>query len=217
MLGMANFGPANCLLLSKKISKFHELFNLDLDDIMECGITPGMAATLFSALNSVYKVPLDKFLAALNIPKLGPNTAKILSKQYKTLDAVRNLSVLDIVSDIERAGTESARKLVAGIAAASDEIDALLKFITVDDLNSSTSGSAFAGMTICITGTLSIDRSIWKEKIENNGGKFATSVSKNTTCLICNQNNSTSSKYKKAAQLGIPVYTEDWLLNKLNS
>ena len=216
MLGMNYFGPSNCLLLSKKVFKFHELFRLDLDDIIECGITPGVAATLYAEINSVHTVALDKFLASLNIPKLGPNTAKVLSNQYKTLDAVRNLSVLDIISDIERAGEESARKLIKGIADASEEIEALLKYINIDDLNSSSSGDAFKGMSICITGSLSVDRNIWKEKIEKNGGKFLSSVSKNTTCLICNQSNSTSSKYKKAVQLGIPIYTEDWLINKLN-
>ena len=217
MLGMNNFGPSNCLLISSKVSRFHELFNLTIDDFISCGIGQGMAAKLLKEVKAVTTAPLDKFLASLNIPKLGPNTAKILANQYKTLDAVRNLTVLDIVSDIERAGEESARKLVNGIKAANEEIDALLRFIEVDDLNSTNSGQAFAGMIICITGTLSVDRNIWKEKIENNGGKFSTSVSKNTTCLICNQSNSSSSKYKKAVQLGTPIYTEDWLLNKLNS
>ena len=216
MLGMNNFGPSNCLLLTNKVSKFHEIFTLTLSDIIGCGLGDGMAQKLLNEIKKINNVPLDKFLASLNIPKIGPNTAKILANQYKTLDAVRNLTVLDIVSDIERAGEESARKLVQGLNQASEEIDALLKFISIDDLNSKCKGQSFSGMTICITGTLSVDRNVWKEKIENNGGKFSTSVSKNTTCLICNQKSS-SSKYTKAVSLGIPIYTEDWLIDKLNN
>ena len=219
MIGLNNFGPNNCLLLSKKVSKFHELFTLSLQDIVDCGLGEGMSKKLLDEIDKIKNgyVPLDKFLASLCIPKMGPNTAKLLSNQYKTLDVIRSLTVLDIVSDIERAGEPSARILVNGIRNAEEEINALLNYFEVSDLNSKVSGQAFVGMIICITGTLSVDRNIWKEKIENNGGKFSTSVSKNTTCLICNQNNSTSSKFKKAVQLGIPIYTEDWLVNKLNS
>ena len=217
MLGIANFGPANCLLLAEKVSQFTDVFTLSVEDIVSCGIGEGMAQKLYSEIEKVKGyVPLDKFLASLCIPKLGPNTAKVLAKQYKTLEAIRSLSVLDIVSDIERAGEASARILINGIKEAESLIDSLLQYVRPSDLNSSDSGDSFAGMIICITGTLSVDRNIWREKIEANGGKFSTSVSKNTTCLICNQKNSTSSKYKKALQYNIPIYTEEWLINKLN-
>lgn len=217
MLGMANFGPSNCLILAKQVSRYHELFELQLSNLLDLGFGEGMAKKLLSEISKTQVVPLDKFIASLNIPKLGPNTAKILAGQYKDLDTIRELTVLDIVTDIERAAEPSARILVKGIQNASSDIDSLLKYVTVDDMKSTNSGHAFSGMLICITGSLSIDRNVWKEKIENQGGKFSTSVSKNTTCLICNSNNSTSSKYKKAVQLNIPIYTEEWLINKLNN
>lgn len=215
MLGMRNFGPANCLLLAERVPAFHEVFALSLQDIIDCGIGEGMAQNIYNEIRSVKVVPLKNFLACLNIPKMGPNTAQLLATTYKSLYAIRNLTVLDIVSDIDRAGEDSARILVNGIKAAENEMDALLQFIQVDDITSTNSGNAYEGMIICITGPLSVDRNVWKEKIEANGGKFSTSVSKNTTCLICNQKSSTSSKYKKALQLGTPIYTEEWLLEKL--
>jgi len=217
MLGMKNFGPRNCLLLAERVQAFHEVFSLSIKDIIDCGIGEGMAQNIFNEIKAVTVVPLKNFLACLNIPKMGPNTAQLLASTYKSLSAIRELSVLDIVSDIERAGEDSARILINGIRDAAEEMDALLQFIQVDDITSTNSGNAFAGMIICITGPLSVDRNVWKEKIEANGGKFSTSVSKNTTCLICNQKSSTSSKYKKAVQLGTPIYTEEWLIDKLNN
>lgn len=216
MLGMRNFGPANSLLLSKKITAFHQVFTLTVQDIVSCGIGQGMAQNIFSEIASVKEVPLKNFLACLNIPKIGQATAHVIANKFKTLQAIRSLSVNAIVSSMDRVGPDLARYIVQGLAEASDEIDSLLKYVSVVDLSEESSGAlALEGMTICITGTLSIDRNTWKDRIEKNGGKFASSVSKNTTCLICNQQSS-SSKYKKAQELGIPIYTEEWLIDKLN-
>ena len=52
------------------------------------------------------------------------------------------------------------------------------------------------------------------KKIENAGGKVVGSVSKNTTILINNDNNSTSSKNLSAKKLNIPIMTEDEFLKK---
>ena len=46
------------------------------------------------------------------------------------------------------------------------------------------------------------------EDIENNGGKVISSVTAKTDYLISNDSDSTSSKSKKAKDLGIPIISE---------
>lgn len=216
-LDMEYFGQANCSLISTKISAFNELFAMTVPDIISCGIGAGVAEIIYKNIHKCTSFPLHKFLAALCIPKVGPETAKLLANTYKSLDAILNVSALEIVMDIERAGEESARKLVKGIADAKNEIQFLLKHISVEDITSKVQSTSMAGLLICITGPMSVDRIIWKEKIEASGGKFSSSVSKNTSCLICNSDSSTSSKFRKAKELNIPIYKEDWLVSKLQT
>lgn len=70
------------------------------------------------------------------------------------------------------------------------------------------------GMTFVITGKVEkfANRNAIKDEIESKGGKVAGSVSKNTNYLVNNDMNSTSSKNKKARQLGIPIINEDELI-----
>ncbi len=66
-------------------------------------------------------------------------------------------------------------------------------------------------MTFVITGSLENyeNRDELVKVIEDNGGKTASSVSKNTNYLINNDINSNSSKNKKAKELGVKIISED--------
>ena len=73
----------------------------------------------------------------------------------------------------------------------------------------------FTGMSIVVTGTL---QNYTREKIEeliiSNGGKAASSVSKNTAFVVAGAN--AGSKLTKAEALGVPVISEDEFALKLN-
>ena len=66
-------------------------------------------------------------------------------------------------------------------------------------------------MTFVITGSLNNyeNRDVLIKVIEDNGGKSATSVSKNTTYLINNDTTSNSTKNKKAKELGVKIISEE--------
>ena len=53
------------------------------------------------------------------------------------------------------------------------------------------------------------NRDAFKAYVEANGGKVAGSVSKKTDFLVNNDVESTSSKNKKAKDLGVPILSED--------
>ena len=72
----------------------------------------------------------------------------------------------------------------------------------------------FAGKTFVLTGTLQIyTREEAQEKIESLGGKTADSVSKKTSVVIVGEN--PGSKYTKAQELGIEIWTEEDFKEKL--
>lgn len=73
-------------------------------------------------------------------------------------------------------------------------------------------------ITFVITGKLNTfkNRDAIKAEIEFYGGKVSGSISKNTKYLINNDINSTSSKNKKAKELGIPIITEEDFLHMID-
>ena len=81
------------------------------------------------------------------------------------------------------------------------------------------SAQSLLDKTFVITGTVEhfTNRKELKEKIESLGGKVTGSVSKKTDYLINNDTMSSSSKNKKAKELGIPVITEEEFLSMINN
>ena len=72
----------------------------------------------------------------------------------------------------------------------------------------------FSGKTFVLTGSLELfTREEAEEKIELLGGKTSSSVSKKTSAVIVGAN--PGSKYTKAQELGIPIWTEKEFKDKL--
>jgi len=74
----------------------------------------------------------------------------------------------------------------------------------------------FQDKSFVLTGTLTkLARDEAKNLIENAGGKTVGSVSKKTYAVIVGDN--PGSKYDKAKELNIPIWTEEEFLEKINS
>ena len=88
--------------------------------------------------------------------------------------------------------------------------------IPVEEVNSE--AQIFENMIFVITGSVEhfTNRNEVKDVIESKGGKVTGSVTAKTNYLINNDVNSTSSKNKKAKELGIPIITEEEFINMLN-
>ena len=75
----------------------------------------------------------------------------------------------------------------------------------------------FDGVTFVITGAVHHfkNRKEVKAKVEELGGKVTGSVTSKTDYLINNDKNSSSSKNKKAKELGIPIITEEQFIDMI--
>lgn len=90
------------------------------------------------------------------------------------------------------------------------KIEALIAELQIEVPKVEEGSQTLSGMNFVITGGLTYfaNRNDLKDAIEQKGGKVTGSVTSKTTCLINNDVASTSSKNKKARDLGVPVLSE---------
>ncbi|BCJ94897.1 DNA ligase 2 [Anaerocolumna cellulosilytica] len=161
-----------------------------------------------------------KFLYSLGIQNIGLSNAKLICKEFKNnfdemrkTESDRLLTIPGIGGVIADSFVEFFRKESNLIM-----IDNLLKEITFESQEIKTENSTLTDKTFVITGSLEKfeNRNALKEFIEAKGGKVTGSVTSKTDYLINNDNLSSSSKNKKAKELGIEIITEEEFINLSN-
>lgn len=160
---------------------------------------------------------LPNFLYALGINHVGLSNAKLLCKNYDNdLEAIMSANE-DELDEIDGFGTVIAHSINSYFTNEKNRmlVEKALKYITFLQQESADENGVLKGMTFVITGDLEKykNRKELQKEIEYKGGKVTGSVTNNTTYLINNDSLSESSKNKKAAELGIPVITEDEYIN----
>lgn len=167
---------------------------------------------LIKSIEKSKEVLLPNFIYALGIINVGLSNAKLICKHYDyDLDKILSASEEELTL-IEGYGSIIAKSFVRYF---SDEknmeaINDLLDYVIIQKIES-TNNNILEGKTFVITGSLTIyaNRKELKELIESLGGKVTGSVTGNTDYLINNNVESSSSKNKKAKELGVPIIDEE--------
>lgn len=176
-----------------------------------------MVNRLLDNIEASKKNSLDKFIAALGIPNVGPKMAKTLAKVFqdmKVFEAATKEELMevedvgDIVADSIINYFKTHKKLVQFI------IDQGQNYIETVNAQASLD---LTGKKFCITGALSLPRDQYINLIESCGGKVVSGVTKETSYLITNDTTSGSRKNIAAQILGIPILSEKELLNMCNA
>ncbi len=173
---------------------------------------------LIRSIDARRKIALDRFINALGIRHVGETTAKLLARNYHTIDAfVEAMESDHAVADLDAIG--GIGDVVAeGIKDFFDEahnrkaLANLLREVKVEKAAApKVSGSPVAGKTLVFTGTLEkMTRPEAKARAESLGAKVAGSVSKKTDLVIAGPG--AGSKLDEAKTLGVKVIDEDaWL------
>lgn len=154
---------------------------------------------------------LDRYIYSLGIANIGLSNAKMLLKAYNNnLDELLNANA-EQLSEIDGIGPVIADSFVNYFAdeKKAEEAKKLLLELKIQN-DTDTTEQIFEYMNFVVTGSVEIfaNRNEVKKYIEDRGGKVVSSVSKNTSYLINNDYQSSSSKNKKAKELGIPIITE---------
>lgn len=169
-------------------------------------------------LNSIEKSKsnsLERLIFGLGIKLVGKKKASILAKHFNTMDNLMNASIDDLNS-ITDIGGKIAESIVSYFKENKDLIKELKSIgLNMEYIGTNTvSNENFEGLHFVLTGTLrNLTRNDAKKLIEDAGGDVTSSVSKNTYAVIVGD--SPGSKYDKAVRLGIPVWNEEELMNKL--
>ena len=235
-LEIEGLGPAvvDLLLSSKLIKTPAELYQLtvgDLENLERMG--KKSADNLIRNIELSKSQPFHKFLAALNIPQVGKQTAIQLAKFFKKIghliDACQNcheqlkngveskIALAEFLA-IEDIGETTAELIVNYFSKAENK--AFIQQLIDAGLNTEEAETAvikenfFNGKTFVITGTLaSMGRDEAKDKVMSLGGKVAGSVSSKTNYLIAGTE--AGSKLEKAESLGVAILNEKEFLEKL--
>ena len=178
----------------------------------------------------VDKIDIKNALLALNIKRLGDKTViKLLNNQdfidyidklISGLKDIINLSKdkqqelfnANVLKDISRKCIgEAFSEVIITLDSYSKFMN--LKYIAHRINISKSTVTQISNKSVVITGSLSISRKQFETILNNNGITLSNTVNKKTTCLICNKE-STSSKYKKAIELQIPILNEETFIQK---
>lgn len=176
---------------------------------------------LINSVNKARKVPLYKFLYSLGVPNIGVSNAKMICKELSNdFTRVRNADFATLVS-IQGIGDVIADAFCKFFAKEENKviIDDLLQEITFEQEEATGGSVKFENLTFVITGSVLQfkNRKELQAVIEQNGGKVTGSVTNKTNYLINNDNMSSSSKNKKAKELGVPIITEEEFVQMLNA
>ena len=171
---------------------------------------------MIASIDKARKVKLPALIYALGIPGIGVANAKVLARAFhQDLDKLRaataeELTAVDGIGDVMAQAVcdyfNDSEKM--------GQLDSLLKELELV-LEENNEKQYLENLTFVITGSVHhfANRNELKNYIEKHGGEAAGSVSAKTSYLINNDKESTSSKNKKAKELGVSILSEEDFLD----
>lgn len=198
------------------VSEFSDLYKLKEEDLLKLdNFKDKKTKNIINSINNSKNVDFYRFIFALGISEVGIKTAKDLAKRFITFDKLKNATKEELL-DVEDIGDVIADNIIEYFQDEENlkEIDRLFSAgITINESNL-VIGEKLKGLTFVLTGTLpNYTRPEMSEIIEKNGGKVASSVSKNTSFVLAGEE--AGSKLDKAKSLGVKVISEEEMLKML--
>ena len=204
------------------IHEYADIFHLDRhqEEIVEMdGFGQKSYDNLIAAAEKASHTTLPRMVYGLGVAGIGLANAKMICRHFKNdFEAMRHATVEELV-EVDGIGEVLAQAWTAFFSdgknnAIVDHLLAELTFEAGDEESSEGADEAFAGMNFVITGSLEHfkNRKELQELIERRGGKVTGSVTSKTNYLINNDVASSSSKNKKARELGVPILSEEEFL-----
>lgn len=204
------------------LQDFGDIFELDRyrDQIVAMdGFGEKSYENLWQSIQKARHTVLWRVIYGLGILNIGLANAKMICREFDyDLERIRHATVEELTG-IDGIGEVIGQSLVSYFEDERNNrrLDHLLEHLELEKPEGSKEEQKLAGLTFVITGSLEHfeNRSEMKNRIEALGGKVTGSVTKKTSYLVNNDTASTSSKNKKAAELGIPVISEEQFLDMI--
>lgn len=194
------------------VTNYADLYELKKEQIIPLErMAEKSAENLINGIEKSKTIPFERVLYALGIRYVGETVAKKLAKHYKSIDAIAQASMMDLIL-VDEIGDKIAQSVVQffenqeniriidrlksyGVQLESSEEDVLLS-------------EKLKGKIFVVSGVFEIySRDELKKAIEDNGGKVGSSISSKTDYVIAGDNMGPS-KLEKANQLKIAIISE---------
>ena len=204
------------------VANYPDIFRLEnhKDSITEMeGFGEKSYQNLIASIEKAKDVELPNFIYALGINHVGLRNAKLLCSNFDfDLEKIKQATEEELVQ-VEGFGEIIAHS-IAHYFRQEEHLTLLndaLQYLRIRKTEQAETGdSPMQGLTFVVTGDLNhfANRKELQALIEQRGGKVTGSVTKKTNFLINNDIHSASSKNKKAAELGIPILSEEDFMEK---
>ena len=194
-----------------------DLYTLRQEDLLQLDkFKQKSANNLLAAIENSKQNNLDKLVFGLGIRNIGDKAAAQLAEHFGSMQALAAASAEEFAA-IDGIGAIMAESVTEFFAKAGTvDLLARLRAAGVNmDWHGEKKGTALAGMTIVVTGTLpTLSRQEAEALIARNGGKASGSVSKKTAYVLAGE--AAGSKLTKARSLGVPVIDEAAFLRMID-
>lgn len=209
-------------IMNGYVKDFTDIFHLDryADEIRNMeGFGEKSYENLQGSIRNARNTTLPRLVYSLGIPNIGIANARLICRAFdndpervmnartEELDEISGVGEVIARTFADYFADEEHREIFRRLL---DEVEIPKEGITEDS-------AKFQGVNFVITGSVEhfANRAEVKEEIEKRGGKVTGSVTSKTSYLINNDVNSTSSKNRKARELGIPIISEDEFIRML--
>lgn len=202
------------------VTNYADLYELKKEQIIPLErMAEKSAENLINGIEKSKTIPFERVLYALGIRYVGETVAKKLAKHYKSIDAIAQATIMDLIL-VDEIGDKIAQSVVQffenqeniriidrlkhyGVQLESGEEDVLLS-------------EKLKGNIFVVSGVFEIySRDELKKAIEDNGGKVGSSISSKTDYVIAGDNMGPS-KLEKANQLKIAIISETDFKNMID-
>jgi DNA ligase (NAD+) len=221
-MNIEGLGPAVIaqLLDNGLIANAADLYYLQKDKLLELERMGSKSAdNLLSSIEASKQRGLAQVIFALGIRLVGQNVAKVLARNFDSMEALKAADVEALVA-IDEVGPKIAESIVDYFSGGRHDgflqklADAGVQMQQAQSREAQQGNQVFAGKTVVLTGTLpTLDRREASAMIEAAGGKTSGSVSKKTDYVLAGE--SAGSKLVKAQELGITIIDEAAFLQML--
>jgi len=198
------------------VKDYADLYALSLGDLLTLErMGEKLAGNILSAIQKSKKTSLDRLIYALGILHVGEHIAKLLTREFSTLEELANASFENLEST-KGIGDEIASWIVDFFQQKGNQkVIQKLKERGVEyparPLRPSPTSRKWEGKTFVFTGALkTLSREEAESKVESMGGRASSSVSKKTDFVVAGED--PGSKFDKAQALGVKIITEDEFL-----
>ena len=215
-------GETVALLFNNQlVHNYADLYELKVEQILPLErMAQKSAENLVHGIERSKEIPFERVLFALGIRFVGETVAKKLAKHYKTIEALSQASLMDLIL-VDEIGERIAKSVLEFFENDENKIiierlkNSGVQFEVQQKINPDAT-EKLQGKIFVVSGVFEkFSRDDLKKAIEDNGGKVGSSISAKTDFVIAGENMGPA-KLEKANKLNVAIISEDDFIMLLN-